>query len=62
MTAGSTQAQVHGALLEMMRTTNGAALTPTAGFGEPAYLITLAGGTDGDAPEAGALSKSIDTA
>lgn len=53
VTAGSTPAQIHTALLEMMRATNGAALTPaTASFRPPQYLITLAGGTDGDLPSA----------
>ena len=51
--AGSTAAQIHAALMDMMRATNNAALTPDpATFGIPQYLITLAGGSDGDAPGA----------
>lgn len=53
VTAGSTPAQIHAAMLEMMRTGNGLALTPPVGASRPPqYLITLAGGTDGDAPSA----------
>ena len=52
--AGTSAENIYRALLDMMRATDdGLALDPPAGsFRPPQYLITLAGGTDGDAPGA----------